>query len=87
MRISLSKHVDYQEQLFCTAGEPNTSILPTSFSQQPAFPHSQLFRKAGQKKAEPNTPLGLRPESAKPAQQNHLRVSCGRAAIAQGAIL
>jgi hypothetical protein len=27
------------------------------FSPQPDSPHSQIFRKAGQKKAEPNRPL------------------------------
>jgi hypothetical protein len=27
------------------------------FSIQPDFPHSQILRKAGQKKAEPNRPM------------------------------
>jgi hypothetical protein len=27
------------------------------FSPQPDSPHSQIFRKAGQKKAEPNIPI------------------------------
>jgi hypothetical protein len=30
------------------------------FSPQPDSSHSQIFRKAGQKKAEPNRPAGLK---------------------------
>jgi hypothetical protein len=57
LRICVSKHLDSNHQLLSTAGEPNTQILTISFSPQPAFTHSQLFRKAGQKKAEPNMPM------------------------------
>jgi hypothetical protein len=54
--ICVSKHPEFTHQLLSTAAEPNIQILTTSFSSQPAFPHSQLFRKALQKKAEPNMP-------------------------------
>jgi hypothetical protein len=33
------------------------------FFPQPDSPHSQIFRKAGQKKAEPNSPNVLRPST------------------------
>jgi hypothetical protein len=55
--IYVSKHPDSTRQLLSTAAEPNTQILTISFSPQPAFLHSQLLRKALQKKAERNRPM------------------------------
>jgi hypothetical protein len=57
--MPVSKHLDSNHQFLSTAAEPNTQILTTNFSLQPAFPHGQLFRKTLHKKAKPNRPISL----------------------------
>jgi hypothetical protein len=41
------------EQLYLP---PHVIVMILRFSPQPDSPHSQIFKKAGQKKAEPNRP-------------------------------
>jgi hypothetical protein len=57
--MPVSKHPDSNHQFLSTAAEPNTQILTNSFSLQPVFPHSQIFRKDLHKKAEPNRLISL----------------------------